>query len=83
MIVQRTSFQSKCNFVEVACKNSQDRSPVSEIKFAVMCLFSVSHLLFLLLNIGIKATNKAGIPIPGKKLGAIPNKYLTAGLLPL
>jgi hypothetical protein len=30
-----------------------------------------------------RTTNNAGIPIAGKKLGAIPNKYLTVMLSPL
>ncbi len=85
MKVQRTSFQSNRPFVVVICKNSHDRSPMSEMMFAVMCFLLFSHLfvLFLLLSSGIKMTNKAGIPILGKKFGAIPNKYLTIKLSPL
>ena len=40
--------------------------------FAVMCLlFNHLFVLFFSLIIGIKMTNKAGIPILGKKLDAL------------
>lgn len=82
IIVQRISFQSKCNFVDVAWINSHEISPVSEIKFAVKCLYSFNHL-FVPFNCGIMITNKAGIPIAGKKFGATPNKYFIVKLSPI
>jgi hypothetical protein len=44
-----------------------------EIKLAVRKRFSFNHLLALF-NCIMNTTNKAGIPIAGKKLGAIPKK---------
>ena len=56
-------------------------SPTSENMFADICFFSFNHLAFNL-NCGIKTTKSAGIPMAGKKLGAIPSKYFTVQLLP-
>ena len=80
--VQRISLQSKCPLVVSVCKNSQDRSPASEIRFAVMYFFSFNHL-FVHFICGIITMNNAGIPIAGKKLGAIPNKYFIVKFPPV
>jgi hypothetical protein len=47
-----------------------------------MCFLSFNHLFFGC-RPGIKIKNNEGIPIAGKKLGAIPRKYAIVKLSPL